>query len=1057
MTLSDIAVTRPVLAAVASALLVVFGVIAFQTLPLRELPDVDRPIVSVTTVYPGASAEVVENRITTLVEDQLSGIEGVRQISSSSRDGRSNITIEFSLNRDLEAAANDVRDAVSRVADALPLEADPPEVEKQDADAQPIMWLSLVSNERSTIELSDFSRRYVTDRLSIVDGVSAIRQGGGLEYAMRVWLDRRGLAARGLTVDDVEQALRAQNVELPAGELEGVQSDLTVRIERGYLTPRDFAALPVAEGEDGHVVRLGEVAEVELAPEERRTLFRGNGANRVGLGIVRQSKSNALEVAGGVRAELARLNATFPPDIRLDVSFDGTRFIDQAIKEVWKSLGLAVAMVVAVIYLFLGSPRAAAVPAVVVPICLVATFIVLAVLGFTLNILTLLALVLAIGLVVDDSIVVLENIQRRVDSGEPPLVAAYRGARQVFFAVIATTAVVIAVFAPLMVTGGYVGRIFVELAATICGAVVVSSFVALTLSPMMCSKMLQPATDRGPVARAVDWAVNGLRNAYEGALLLLLPRSGKRTFLTRLVGATPLLVFLAAAFGFIGVVWSKIDWQLIPEEDRGSMFAFVAAPPGASFDHTSIHAMELEDIFLSYVENGEAGTAIVRVPGFGGVGFNSAIGILLLEPWDERERTGQEILREMNGRLSQLTGVFARAGMRSPLGSSDTNQLQFVLGGQSYDELNAFADLFVELGGENPGFARIRKEFEVTAPRLVVDIDKDRAAALGVSVQSIGRSLETQLGSRRVGTFVDGGEEYSVILQNRLEDREDVRDLANVFVRSDRSGELVPLTNLVSLNEVGESPDRPRINRLRAITLDVTLADGYALGDAVDWLQSVARERLPDGVRADFTGGARDFQESQNALGFAFVLALVIVFLVLAAQFESLILPGVIMLTVPLAAAGGLFGLYMIGSTLNIYSVIGLIILIGLAAKNGILIVEFANQLRDEGRSVREATLEAAVTRFRPILMTGLSTAIGALPLILGSGAGAESRATIGVVIFSGVMVATLFTLLVIPVFYDLVARYTRSPQWIAKALERYESGETQTTDGKASRPQPAE
>ncbi len=1027
MTLAGVAVRRPVLAAVASALIIVFGLIAGANLPLRELPDVDPPVVSVDTVYVGANAEVVENRVTQLIEDQLSSVDGVDTITSESRDGRSSINITFRLNRDLDAAANDVRDSVARVADRLPEEAEAPEVRKQDPDARPVMWFSLSSDELSVTELSDYARRFVTDRLSVIDGVSFVRVGGGQDYAMRVELDRRAMAARGLTVDDIEAALRAQNVELPAGELESDTADLGVRVDRGYVDADSFRRLPVGSTQDGHVIRLGEVATVFLGPDERRALFRGNGVTRVGLGVVRQSKANTLEVGRLVRAEVARISETLPDGITIDKSFDGTVFIDEAIKEVWRTLAVAFGLVVVVIYLFLGSLRAALVPAVVAPVSIVGVFVVLSIFGFSINILTLLAMILAIGLVVDDSIVVLENIQRRVDLGEPPLVAADRGANQVFFAVVATTAVIVAVFAPLTFLPGYVGRVFVELALTVAGAVVISSFVALTLSPMMCSKLLQPATERALPARVMDAVVGACQRSYVGALRLTLGRPAALS-----------LVLLAAA-GASWWLFERLDREVVPREDRGAMFVGFTAPPGAGFDYTTQQAAAVEEILLDYVESGEADLAIVRVPGFGATGFSSGFAFLVLTHWNDRERDGHAIVGELNRRLGELTGVRVFAGMRSALGGGgDGDDIEFVLQGPDYETLDAAAEDLIALTRQNPALQRPRKNYEPTSPRLVVTVDRERAAALGVTNETIGRSLEAQLGSRVVGTFPRGGEEYNVKIQNRLEDRRSPTDLENNFVRSVGTDALVPLSSLVSLKEVGEAPIRTRVNRLRSITITATLAEGYSLGEAVAWFEDAGRMNLPPGVSSEFLGAAKDLDEANQALRFALIMALAIVFLVLAAQFESLINPLVIMLTVPLAVAGGLFGLYVVGSSLNIYSQIGLVVLIGLAAKNGILIVEFANQLRADGWSVRDAVLEAADTRFRPIVMTGLSTAIGSLPLVLASGAGAESRITIGVVIFAGVLVATLFTLIIVPAFYDAVGRFTRPPGWVAKQIDAY-------------------
>jgi multidrug efflux pump len=1049
MTLSGLAVRRPVLAGVASALIVVAGLIAFRSLPLRELPDVDNPTVSVSANYPGANAEVVENRVTRVIEDQLSGIDGVDTIESESQDGRSNISITFKLSRDLEAAANDVRDRVSRITGNLPAEVEDVEVSKQDADASPIMWFSASSEARSTAELTDFVRRNIVDRLAVIDGVAMVRSGGGQTYAMRIELDRRAMAARGLTVDDIEGALRRQNVELPGGAIESDQVDLTVRIERDYLRAEEFRRLPVGQSIDGHVIRLGEVADVNLGVAERRSLFRGNGLQRVGVGIVRQSKSNAIDVADLVHDEVDRLAPGLPDDITIQAAQDDTKFVRAAVREVWRTLAISFALVVTIIYLFLGSIRAVFVPAVVVPVSLIGVFAVLAVFGFTINILTLLAMVLAIGLVVDDSIVVLENIQRRIDLGEPRLIAADRGARQVFFAVVATTAVVVAVFAPLAILTGYVGRLFVELAVTISGAVIISAFVALTLSPMMSSKLLAPRSTAWGPARLVSGALDAVARSYAASLNLLL---NARVLIA---------LFMIAVAGGAAYMFLQLETELTPPEDRGQLFIQYQASEGAGFDHTASQADEIERILLEYVASGEAETVILRVPGFGGSGnsFNSGIAILPLAAWDQRERSGLEIQQEVSARLGQLTGVRAFAGMRSPFGrGGEGEDIELVLTGPDYELLNDAAEDFIAvIAAENPRLQRPRKSYEPNSPQLGVDIDRERAAALGVSVQSIGRALEAQLGSRRVGQFIDGGEGYDVILQNKPEDRATPDDLTNIFVRSESSRQLIPLTNLVTLSEHGEAASRPRINRSRAVTITLTLADGYSLGDAIEWLNARSRQILPPEVRTEYLGAAKDLREANNAVLFAFVMALLIVFLVLAGQFESLIGPIVIMLTVPLAVAGGLFGLLMTNSSLNIYSQIGLIILVGLAAKNGILLVEFANQLREAGRSVREATIEAATTRLRPILMTSVSTAIGALPLMLSHGAGAESRMTIGVVIFSGVLVATLFTLIVVPVFYALLARFMQTPGWVGREIAEFERREGPRAEDEAFAPAPAE
>ncbi|TWT21055.1 efflux RND transporter permease subunit [Luteimonas marina] len=1034
MKLSDISIKRPVFAVVVSLLLVVLGLMSFMRLTVRELPNIDPPIVSVDVTYPGASAAVVETRITQILEDALSGIEGIRTIQSQSRNGRADVTIEFNLSRDIEAAANDVRDGISRVMDRMPDEADPPEIAKVEADADAIMWLNMRSSTMDTLELSDFAERYVLDRLSSLDGVARVQLSGSQRYSMRIWLDRDAMAARGITAADVESALRSENVELPAGRIESESRDFTLRVERGYRTPEQFSQIPLGRGSDGYVVRLGDVAEVEIGPRERRSYARSNSTPNVGLGIVRTSTANALDVARAARAEAERIQQTLPEGTEIFVAADNTQFIEAAIERVYWTLGEAMVLVFLVIWLFLGSLRAALIPAVTVPVCLVAAFIALYAFGYSINLLTLLALVLCIGLVVDDAIIVLENAQRRVDLGEPPLVAAKRGTAQVAFAVIATTAVLVAVFLPIGFMEGNSGRLFRELSIALASAVALSAFVALSLTPMMCSKLLKPHGKETGFNAWMNRRLGNLSGHYGRRVGQLVAIPGKR--LLALVLAAMALCGLAAALLFL-----RVPSELSPTEDRGRFFVSVDAAEGAGFDYMVGQIQQVERIFAGYVDgDGPIERANSRVPrGWGGSEeMHTGNVIVFLKDWRERDESTADVVGQLRSGFASLPGVQVRANVPGGLLGGRGQRYQLVLGGPDYGELAQWRDRMLQRIEANPGIVDADSDYKETRPQMRVEIDRARASDLGVSVQEIGRTLETMMGSRQVTTYIDNGEEYDVMLQAGRENRMAPSDLANTYVRG-RDGELIPLSNLVTLGEIAEPGSFNRFNRLRAITISGGLAPGYTMGEALEWTYRVAAEELPDYAQIDWKGESREFQEAGGAILVTFLMALLIVYLVLAAQFESFVHPLVIMLTVPLAVLGALIGLWITGGTLNLFSQIGIVMLVGLAAKNGILIVEFANQLRDEGRSVPEAIAEASAVRLRPILMTAAATIMGAVPLVVAGGPGSASRATIGVVIISGVAFATLLTLFVVPAFYALLAPFTRSPDALAKQLEQME------------------
>ncbi|GGW80411.1 efflux RND transporter permease subunit [Alteromonas halophila] len=1021
MLLSDVSVKRPVFATVVNLLLIIFGVVAFSMLSLREYPDIDPPIVSINTNYPGASANIIETRITQLLEDRISGIEGIKNITSSSRNGRSDITIEFKLSRDIDAAANDVRERVSRALNNLPDQADPPEVAKANSDESVVVWYNLRSTNLNTMELTDYAERYLVDRLSIVDGVARVRVGGGRTYAMKVFLDRNAMAARGITVADVESVIRSENVELPAGEVESTDRNFEVRVARSFLTPDDFASLTVAVGDDGYLVRLGEIANVKLAAVDDETEFRGDGVNMIGLGVVKQSKANTLEVARAAKARINEISQTLPDNIFIVPSYDSSVFIEESISEVYNTLGIAMLMVVIVIYLFLGNIRATLIPAVTVPVSLIGAFIVMYALGFSINLLTLLAMVLAIGLVVDDAIVVLENIYRRIEMGEPSLLAAYRGAKEVGFAVIATTLVLISVFVPLVFLEGNIGRLFTEFALAIAAAVAFSSFTALTLSPMMSSLLLKKRERTSGFGSWMDARFTALETGYFNSLAKTLHQP------------VAMVLLLLIAIAAIIQLSNRVPSEFVPREDRGNFFILMQAQEGASFESNADNLRKIEAILMPYRDDGTISRLLVRTPGFGG---NAGIAIVGAAAWDEREYSTFELMDEISEKLNTVPDVRAFAIMRSGIAGGFGRPVQFVLQGDTYENLVAWRDTVMQKAAENPNLVRLDSDYKETSPQLLVNIDRDRAADLGVSISDIGRTLEVMLGQRRVSTYLDRGEEYDVIMEGIEADYRSPSSIDNLYVRSNRTGELIPMDNLVSFTEQATSAQLNRYNRMRAITISANLAEGYTVGEALTYLENIVAEELPEAVSIDYKGESQLYQEAGNSFIYVFILALAVTYLILAAQFESWIHPLVIMLSVPLALVGAYIGLYLADMSVNIYSQIGLVMLIGLAAKNGILIVEFANQLRDAGMAFEAALKKAATQRLRPIVMTGFTTIFSSLPLVLASGPGAESRMAIGMVIFSGVLVSAFMTLYVVPTAYLWMAKHTNSPLKRTKRLE---------------------
>ncbi len=1028
MILSDISVRRPVFASVISILLITFGLVSYDRLSLREYPNIDPPIVTVQVDYPGAPANIVESRITQIIEERIAGVAGIEFIESTSTDGRSSVTIEFSVNQDVDAAANDIRDRISGVLDNLPEESDPPEVQKVDSNDDVIIWQNLVSANMTVPELSDYADRYIVDQYSALDGVARVRVGGRQRYAVRVWLDREALAARSLSVTDVEQALRAENIELPAGAIESNELIFKARVDRSFKKPEDFAKLVLDQGEEGYLVRLGDVARVELGLVENRNFFRGNTEPMVGIGVVRQSTANTVEVAERVKQLSTKLNESLPEGMAIKQSYDASVFVEASIKEVYTTLSVAILCVIIVIYLFLGSFRVMVIPAVTVPVSLIATFIAIYAFGFSINLLTLLALVLAIGLVVDDAIVVLENIVRRIqDKKETALVASYKGARQVAFAVVATTLVLVAVFVPITFLEGDIGRLFTEFALTIAAAVVFSSLVALTLSTMLASKILSSEPEaENRITGAVNRFFRRTRRRYRGLLVSLLRNPAK-----------PLILFFVL-IGSTVLLFTNIEEEFVPKEDRGAFFLRVSGPEGASFQYIAEYMTEIERRLMPLVESGEINRLLVRAPrSFGrGRSFNNGIAIVLLNDWAER-RSAFEIMKDVRAKVADLPGVRAFPSMRQGLGGGTGKPVQFVIGGPTYADINNWSSLIMEkIAEENPGFLGLDRDFKETRPQIDFEVNYDRAADLGVTVQEVGRTLETMMGGRRVTTFLDRGEEYEVIIEGERDQQRSFNDVQNIYVKSARTQALIPLSNLVTIEDYAAADRLTRFNRVRAITLDANLEEGYSLGEALVHLQSLVDQHLPEEAIVDYKGQSRSLVDSESSVVFVFLLGLIVVFLVLAAQFESFVHPFVILTTVPLTIGGGLLGLWVLGQSLNIYSQIGLIMLIGLAAKNGILIVEFANQLRDEGYGFNRAILTASTVRLRPIVMTGMTTIAGTIPLILSTGAGAETRFVIGVVILFGVFSAMLLTIFIVPLVYSLLARATTSPDFVSSQLD---------------------
>jgi len=1029
MDLPRISIQRPVLATMMNLALVLFGVISLTRLPVRELPDVDPPIVSVSTVYPGANPEVVETEVTERLEEAINNIEGIRTLSSESREQVSNITIEFDLSRDIDLAAQDVRDRVSRVRGRLPEDILEPVVAKRDADSFPVIWIGVGSDRFTPIELTDMAEKQMKNRLQTVPGVSSIFIGGEQRFAMRLWLDAEKMAAHRVTILDLQRALREQNIELPSGRVENRDREMTIQTRGELKSAEEFDRLVLRVDGDS-IIRLRDIGHASEGVENERTMARNRGKPCIFLGIVKQSKANTVEVAHGIKRELEAVKPTLPAGIDVDINYDESVFVEKAIDEVWFTLGLAFALVVLVIYVFLHNVRATLIPAISIPVSIVATFAVLYFLGYSVNILTMLALVLAIGIVVDDTIVVLENISRHIEEGMKPLEAAFAGMKEIKFAVIATTVALVAVFVPLAFQTSATGRLFVEFAVAICGSVIVSTFVALSLSPMLSGRILRPVRKQpGSLVRVFEATLHWVTDHYVSTL-------------RRLVGLSLLTRLLVMAVFWTGIgyssfwLWRHLEGDFLPEEDKGRVFTMMIAPDGSTAEYTDRMLREAEQILADVPEIKVYGAIVA--PGFSGPGSaNNGIIFVHLKPREERTRSVQEIVRGPGGLMArfmtEIEGALALPNIPKAIERRGSSPFQVVIQAPDLEQLNAYANSLTAELRTAGWLANVQTSFEINKPELRLGIDRNRAAALGVSVADISRTLQILFGGLDMSRLKRDGKEYQVIAQLQRESRLTPQDLDRLYVRNNR-GELVQLGNVVN-REIGVAPNRiEHYNRLRSATISGTPVN-MTVGTAMQRGEAVLKDTLPDGFVYAWSGEARDLKEAGQEFWWVLLLAGIITYMVLAGQFESLVHPLTVILSVPLAALGALGGLWLLRAlgeagwmpelpamNINLFSQVGLVLLVGLVTKNGILLVEFANQLTGRGRNPHDSIIESGRVRLRPILMTAISTVAGILPIAIGFGAGAESRRPMGIVVVGGMLTSTFLTLFVIPVIYTVFA-----------------------------------
>ena len=1005
MQLPELSIRRPVFATVMSLLILLVGAVAFQGLTVREYPQIDEPTVSVSTTFGGASSEVVESQVTKVLEDSLSGIEGVDVITSSSRPERSQITVRFALSRDPDSAAADVRDKVSRVRQRLPQGIDEPVIAKVEADAFPVVWLAMSSDTHSALQLSDMANRLVKPVLQTAPGAADVRVYGERRYAMRIWIDTDRLAAYRLTVQDVEEALRRSNLEVPAGRIESQQREFNITAATDMQTVTQFREL-VIRTVAGAPVRLQDVARVEEGAQDVRSSIRLNGRDSVAVGVIRQATANPLELSAGVRALIPKVQQDLPAGVTVSVANDSSVFIEKSIEAVYITIVEAAVLVALVIFVFLRTVRASIIPLVTIPVSLIGTFALMALFGFSINTLTLLALVLAIGLVVDDAIVVLENIHRHIEDGLKPFDAAIKGVREIGFAVVAMTLTLAAVYAPLAFTPGRTGRLFAEFALALAGAVVVSGFVALTLSPMLSAKLLRHQDNPSRFDRSMESILTGLTASYGRALAWALQRR------IWIVG-----VMLASAVGS-AFLFKTTKQELAPLEDRGVILINISGPDGATLAYTQRYAQAIESIGQPYAEFDRIFSNLGSPTVAQGNIFFRAV------PWDERERSTQDLAREITPRVAGLPGVTAFPITPPSLGQGFRERpINFVVvTSDSYENLSKVMRRFQDELAKHPGFVQVDTDLRLNKPEVRMDVDRERAADAGVNVDAIARTVETLLGGRTVTRYKRGGEQFDVVVQTDNAQRNAPDDIDRLFVRG-RGDVMVPLASLVKIREVVVPRELNHFAQRRSASITSNLAPTLSLGEALEIMDGIAADILPPGYTTDLNGQSREFKKSSGSLALVFGLSLLFIYLVLAAQFESFVDPLIILLSVPLSMLGALLALKFSGGTMNVFSQIGLITLVGLISKHGILIVEFANQLREQGLAVREAITQSAALRLRPIMMTTGAMVLGALPLALASGAGAESRQQIGWVIVGGMSVGTLLTVFVVPTMYTLLSR----------------------------------